>query len=72
MWRLDVRVGQVVNRVIVKVNLKQLCYPLFGEPLLLTHKHEPDGESISVYVNSGIEHPNLVGDVTGPPCHQVY
>jgi hypothetical protein len=45
--RLDVRVSQVVNRVVVKVNLEQLSYPLSGEPLLLTHEHEPERESQS-------------------------
>jgi hypothetical protein len=45
--RLDVRVSQVVNRVVVKVNLEQLSYPLSGEPLLLTREHEPDREPVS-------------------------
>jgi hypothetical protein len=31
-----------VNRVVVEVNLEQVCYPLSGEPVLLTHKHEPE------------------------------
>jgi hypothetical protein len=26
----------------VEVNLKQLCYPLSGEPVLLTHRHESE------------------------------
>jgi hypothetical protein len=34
--RLDVGVRQVVDRVVVKVNLEQLCDPLSREPLLLT------------------------------------
>jgi hypothetical protein len=62
--RLDVRVGQVVNRVVVKVNLKQLCNPLSVEPLLLTHKHELGRESVSLDVHSGVEDSYPVGDVT--------
>jgi hypothetical protein len=62
--RLDVRVSQVVNRVVVKVNLEQLSYPLSGEPLLLTQEHEPDREPASLDVHSGVEHSYPVWDVT--------
>jgi hypothetical protein len=62
--RLDVRVSQVVNRIVVKVNLEQLFYPLSGEPLLLTHENEPDRETVSLDVHSGVENSYPVGDVT--------
>jgi hypothetical protein len=39
---LGVKIGQVVNRVIMQINLKQLGNPLSSESLLLTHKHEPN------------------------------
>jgi hypothetical protein len=53
-----------VNRVAVKVNLEQLSYPLSGEPLLLTHEHEPDREPVSLDVHNGVENSYLVRDVT--------
>jgi hypothetical protein len=62
--RLDVRVSRVVNRVIVKVNLEQLSYPLSSEPLLLTHENEPEREPVSLDVHSGVENLYPVGNVT--------
>jgi hypothetical protein len=62
--RLDVGVGQVVNRVIVQINLKQLGNPLSSESLLLTHKHEPNEQPVSVHVDSGVEHSDPVGDIS--------
>jgi hypothetical protein len=37
---------------------------LSSEPLLLTHKHEPDSNPVSVNVHSGVEHSDPVGDVS--------
>jgi hypothetical protein len=62
--RLDVRVSQVVNKVIVKVDLEQLCDPLSSEPLLLTHEHKSDNNPVSVDVHSGVKNSDPVGDVT--------
>jgi hypothetical protein len=44
MRSLDVKVSQVVDRVVLESYPKQLCDPLSSEPLLLTHEHELDGE----------------------------
>jgi hypothetical protein len=61
-----------VDRVVVKINLEQLCDPLSSEPLLLTHEHKSDRELVSVDVHNGVEDSDPVGDVTRPPGHQVH
>jgi hypothetical protein len=50
--RLDIGVGQVVNRVIMQINLKQLGKPLSSKSLPLTHKHEPNEQPVSIHVDS--------------------
>jgi hypothetical protein len=65
--RLDVGVSQVVDRVVMKVNLEQLCNPLSSEPLLLTYEHEPDSNPVSVDVHHGVEDSDPDGDVTRLP-----
>jgi hypothetical protein len=62
--RLDVRVSQVVDRVVVKINLEQLCNPLSSELLLLAHEHKSDRELGNIDVHSGVEDSDPVGDVT--------
>jgi hypothetical protein len=47
----------------MKINLEWLYDPLSSKPLLLTHKHEPDSNPVSIDVHSGIENSDPDGDV---------